>query len=132
MTGISKDEVQRRFDAAMRLVNVVELDRLTGEARRLEVNRLAEQIAAETGCHVKTARGHIAKACRIKRHPKFEGEGGYLAQGAHPSDVIPGWGGVRPGAGRPSEERKNNESDVASSELLSNDGCALFDSIQED
>ena len=45
---------------------------------------LAKQMAEATGCHITTAKSHIARAIRRARH-----------------EPDPTWGGTRPGAGRP-------------------------------
>lgn len=103
MSGIGREEYERRLQAALRLVNVVELDQIEdAEARRVELKRLARLLANETGCHIKTAGQHIAKACRRKRHPNYSGDGGYKAA------MAAGWGGPRPGAGRPVIEDERN------------------------
>ena len=107
MPGVSKEEYQRRLNVALRLVDVVALDQLPGDSFRVEFNRLAQVLADETGCHFRSARGHIAKACRLKRHPNYTGEGGYK------SAMAAGWGGPRPGAGRPEKEEDQHGSAIA-------------------
>lgn len=78
--------------AAVRGFDIERLDALPPIAAAKQRQVLARLVAEATGCHRETARLAVAKACRQLRH------------GDQPAD---GWGGSRPGAGRPVKD--NNE-----------------------
>ena len=98
MPNNTKARSQMIHEAALRLVDTFALDSMPREsdadkeALRLAYRGYAESLMAETGCTYDTARRHVVKANRIKRHPNYDGAGGYVAAG---------WGGKRGGAGRP-------------------------------
>ena len=105
MAGVSKERAAELHQAALDLVDAVAHDRIAdAEESRQHRRCLAEQMAEQTGCSLRTAMRRVVHALRIKRHPSYAGAGGYKAQGAHPADVLGArWGGARPGAGRPAK-----------------------------
>lgn len=67
-------------------------DSLHDEERRILIKGYAEEVAWQAGCTYATARNHVFKALRRQRHP------GWTEPQAEP---LLGWGGQRPGAGKP-------------------------------
>lgn len=59
----------------------------------VKVLPLAKRMAQETGCHISTAKQHIARAARLARHESTEPAA---------------WGGTRPGAGGPKGKKAMN------------------------
>lgn len=93
MPGYTKARTEEIHAAARQLVAAVGgvevLDAMTDlEARQSVLVGLAKQLATNEGITYKTARQHIAKACRRMRTP--------TDQSQQSSD----WGGQREGAGR--------------------------------
>lgn len=78
------------LDAAYDIIETAKVD----ITEAVDILPLAKQLAEQTGCHITTAKKNVAKAIRQKR--------GQLA-GAWGDEPQGGWGGYRPGAGRPSK-----------------------------
>lgn len=100
MPGLTKARLEEIHAAARKLVAAVGgvevLDAMTDlEARRSVLVGLAKQLTADGGITYKTARLHIAKACRRMRTPTHTQQ--------------PQWGGARDGAGRKNMKEKNEE-----------------------
>lgn len=92
MPGLTKARLEEIHAAARQLVaavgGVAALDAMADlEARRSVLVGLAKQLTANEGITYKTARLHIAKACRRMRTPTHQSQ-------------PPNWGGARDGAGR--------------------------------
>lgn len=97
MAGRTKEGSEAITLAAFRLVNTPVLDAIEDESERQRTIRLiCRRVIQETGCSRNTARQHVYSAIRQKRHPNYDGEGGYQAT------LKAGWtwGGTRLGAGR--------------------------------
>ena len=95
MPGSTKERSEQIKAAAMELVDAPAVDNIHDtDTRKKELVRLAQELEARMGCTYKTARQHIARAMRRKRHPEYTGPGSYRAAG---------WGGKREHAGRPTE-----------------------------
>lgn len=81
-------------DAATEIIQaaggIEQLDQISPHQRPLELQKLYHKMVTSTGCHLTTAKNHIAKSIRRQRHPD--------------ETPVNTWGGSR-GGGRPKKER---------------------------
>ena len=81
---MANKNTKERSDAMQ--ARAMEIVEVAPDGRLANTTDPAITLMAEFGCTKKTARHHIARAARRKRHPDYQ---------------PPEWGGYRPGAGRP-------------------------------
>lgn len=98
MSGRSKKFTAATKKAALDIVEQSGVNLLLEQ--NITVLPLAKQLMEKTGCGIDTAKVRIAWAARRWRH--------MLATGEPLAERQPGWGGNRPGAGRPPNETEDD------------------------